>query len=367
MKKVKISVLIPSYNHEPYIAQAIDSVLNQTFQEIEVLIGDDCSTDHSRDVINSYTDSRIRKFFYDSNCGGSENLNKLIGLANGEYIAILNSDDYWEPDKLEKQYQFLESHKDYAACFTWVQYINKHGEKTFPETNVFIQKNKSQAEWLQYFFTKQNCLCHPSILIRRHIYDEIGKYNVRCRQIPDFMLWIKLVKKYPIYVMPEPLVNFRWLDEGKNTSGFSIGNMNRTYQEYHMLAEEAFDDCPLEMLQEAFNINKKKCLKSDVLYAYEKNMILFNSNVLGNMGKLVAYSNIGKLLEDEKNRDLLKEEYDFDINSFYKMGEDLSFHPVNITQTVEKVPDKIAYSRGYKFLNKIYGSKFYSIIKKVRN
>ncbi len=365
MEKVKISVLIPSYNHGKFIKQCIDSVINQTYKNIEILIGDDFSTDNSKSIINSYDDSRIKKFFYMKNSGGSENLNKLIDMANGEYIAILNSDDYWEKDKLEKQLNFMEQNKKYAACFTWVQYINKSGEKIFPE-NIFIQDNKTQAEWLKYFFEKGNCLCHPSILIRKKIYDEIGKYNVRCRQIPDFTLWLKIIQKYPIYVMPELLVNFRWFGDERNTSGFSIENMNRTYHEYHMLAEEILNDTSLELLHDAFDIDKEKCLKNDILYQYEKNMILFDSPILGNMGKLVAYSNIGKLLEVEKNRDMLEKEYGFDINTYYKMGEDLNFEEIKITNTIEKVPDAIAYSRGYRFLNRVYNSRLYAIIRKKR-
>ena len=185
----KISVLIPSYIHSLYIEKSIKSVINQTFKDIEILIGDDCSTDNSRDIINKFNDDRIKKYFYECNCGGSANLNKLISLASGEYIAILNSDDYWELDKLEKQYEFMEKNKEYAACFTWVQYINKKGKKIYPK-NYFIQENRSQSEWLHYFLYEGNCLCHPSILIRKEIYDEIGDYYVRCRQIPDFIEWI---------------------------------------------------------------------------------------------------------------------------------------------------------------------------------
>lgn len=367
MKKAKISVLIPSYNHSPYIRECIESVLNQTFTDIEILIGDDCSTDNSREIIDSYTDPRIKKFFYSSNCGGSENLNRLIDMSSCEYIAILNSDDYWEPEKLEKQFKFLENNKQYAACFTWVQYIDKYGKKKYPDNNVFIQENKTQAEWLKYFLETGNCLCHPSILIRKKVYDEIGKYNRYCRQIPDFILWIKLIQKYPIYIMPELLVNFRWLGTAANTSGFSIANMNRTYHEYHMLAEEIFDNCPMELLHDAYNINITLCKKYDVIYCLEKNLIIFNSKVLGNIGKLVAYTNIGKLFENEKNCDLLKQELGFDINDYYKMGESLEFHEIKIDKITEKVPDAIAYSRGYKFLNKCYNSKLYKIRKKIRS
>lgn len=365
MNKPKISVLIPSYNHAQYLKKCIDSVLNQTFDDIEILISDDNSTDNSRKIIDSYNDPKIKKFFSPVNCGGSENLNKLIDLAKGDYIALLNSDDYWELNKLEKQYEFMENNKQYAACFTWVQYINEKGENYYPD-NVFIQKNKTQAEWLYYFLEVENCLCHPSMLIRKQIYEEIGKYSIRYRQIPDFIKWIKLVQKYPIYIIQEPLVNFRWVTSGKNTSGLSIANMNRGYNEKHMLAEDILDDCPMELLHEAYNIDIELCKRYEAIYTFQKNLIIFNSKMLNNMGKLVAYSNIGKLLENQNVRDLLKKELDFDINKYYKMGEELYFHEIKIDSSSEKVPDYIAYSRGYLFLKKIYNSKFYKIIKKLK-
>lgn len=362
----KISVLIPSYNHSLYIEKCIDSVINQTFEDIEILIGDDCSTDNSRDIINKFNDERIKKYFYDINCGGSENLNKLINLASGEYIAILNSDDYWEIDKLEKQYSFMEKNKEYAACFTWVQYIDKNGKKIYPDNNVFIQENKTQSEWLHYFFYQGNCLCHPSILIRKKIYDDIGKYYVKCRQIPDFIEWIKIVKKYPIYIMPELLVNFRWLDEGKNTSGVSIQNINRSYYEYYMIASEFFDGCSIDFLSKNFNIDKSRCKKNELFFEFEKNKLLYENGIFGNMGKIVGYTNIGKLLEVEKNRRLLLKEYNFSINDYYKMGESYNFHPINIVQTIETVPGYISCSKGHKYLLRIYNSKIYKIIQKIR-
>lgn len=364
MKQPKISVVIPSYNHGPYLKQCVDSVLNQTFDKIEILIGDDCSTDNSREIISSYNDVRIKTYFSSTNCGGSANLNKLIDLASGEYIALLNSDDYWEPDKLEKQYEFMNNNKQYAACFTWVQYIDEKGKKSFPN-NVFIQENKTQVEWLRYFLDSGNCICHPSMLIRKQVYDEIGKYNVKYRQIPDFVLWIKLIQKYPIYIIPEKLVNFRWLDGFKNASGNSVTNLNRYYYELHMLSLEMFDECPIELLHEAYNIDIELCKKYDVIYEFQKNLIIFNSKMLCNMGKLVAYSNIGIILESEKNRNLLKSELDFDINKYYKMGEDLNLP--TIEHVIEKVPDEIATSRGYKIINKLYNSRIYKMRKKKEN
>lgn len=364
--KVKVSVLIPSYNHAKYISDAINSVINQTYKDIEILIGDDCSTDNSREIINSFKDSRIKKFFYTENCGGSENLNRLIRQSTGKYIAILNSDDYWNLNKIEKQVEFLEENPKYGACFTWVQYINEKGEKTYPEENVFLQENKTQAEWLRYFFENGNCLCHPSILIRKEVYNEIGLYYTSSRQLPDFMQWIKLIKKYPIYIMNEQLVNFRWFNSDKNTSGCSVANTNRTNCDYFRIATELFDDCPKELIIKAFRLNKSKCMKSDILYDFEKNLYLYNNRIIGNSGKLVAYNNIAKLLDVEEYRILIYKEYSFDINSLYNLGAAIKTEPEYVIEYKEKLPDNITYSRGYRMLNKIYSSKIYNIVRKTK-
>lgn len=364
MSKPMISVIIPSYNHAGYIDKAIESALNQTFTNIEVIIGDDCSMDDSKEIINRYDDKRIRKYFFDKNVGGAENLNRLIKLAKTEYIAILNSDDYWEPTKLEKQYKFLEENPEFGACFTWAQYIDRYGDLSFPDDNIFIQKNRSQEEWFSFFVNNGNCLCHPSVLIRKKIYDEIGYYLPQFRQLPDFFQWIKLVKKYKIHIIEEALVNFRWFEGKNNTSSISIGNMNRSYHECHRICSEIFNDVSIDFFCKAFITSNNKYLKNSIFFEYEKNIILYNSNMFGNIGKLIAYENIGKLLEDEQNRYLLENEYEFTMNYYYTMGEQLTFNDINSVEIIEKVPDKIANSRGYKLLNKIYNSKIYNILRK---
>lgn len=365
-KDAKVSVLIPSYNHADYIGEAIKSVINQTYKNIEILIGDDCSTDDSKKVIDSFKDSRIKKFFYTENCGGAENLNRLIRQVTGDYIAILNSDDYWNLDKLEKQVDFLEKNKKYAACFTWVQYINQKGEKTYPKENVFLQENKTQAEWLRYFIEKGNCLCHPSILIRKEIYDEIGLYYASSRQLPDFMQWIKLVKKHPIYIMDEQLVNFRWFESDKNTSGHSIANVNRTYCDYFRIATELFDDCPKELIISAFHLTKSKCMKSDILYDFEKNLYLYNNPIIGIPYKLFAYNNICKLMDVEESRALIAKEFDFSINDLYTLGSNIHFELEHIIEYKEVIPQDVASSRGYRILSKIYTSKIYNMLRRTK-
>lgn len=116
---ISVSVLIPSYNHSAYIASTIQSVLNQSFSDFELLIRDDCSTDNSSEIISGFSDSRIRAFLSEKNVGVVRSLNFLMEQAKGKYLAILGSDDLRMPEKLEKQVAFLESHPDIDCCFSW--------------------------------------------------------------------------------------------------------------------------------------------------------------------------------------------------------------------------------------------------------
>ena len=115
----KVSVILTSYNHEKYICEAIESALDQTFSDFELIIIDDCSSDHSWDLINQYSDSRIKAHRNEVNDGGVVGVNRAISeWTRGEYIAIHHSDDVWELDKLEKQVAFLDAHADIGAVFT---------------------------------------------------------------------------------------------------------------------------------------------------------------------------------------------------------------------------------------------------------
>ena len=236
---IKISVIIPSYNHFKFINEAINSVLNQTFQDFELLIIDDNSVDNSVEIIQKYDDTRIKLFINEKNLGANINVNKMITFAKGEYIAILNSDDIWEIDKLEKQIDFMENNKQYAAVFTNAQIINEEGNdftnKEHFYSSIFDQPNRTRYEWLNYFFNKGNCLCHPSILIRKSVYNDIGLYNPLMASLPDFEMWVRICLKYDIYVMTDKLVRFRILNNEQNASGGSQSNVIRSQFEYKQI------------------------------------------------------------------------------------------------------------------------------------
>lgn len=246
-----VSVILPSYNHELFIDECINSVLQQTFQDFEIIITDDASTDGTVAKIEKYKDPRIKLFRHSANQGASVASNNCLIHSQGRYIAMMSSDDVWMPEKLEVQVEYLSSHCDTAAVFGKVIWIDEKSEPitdpNFPFYNVFEVNNRSRFEWLNFFFYYGNCLCHPSSLIRRECYEEVGWLNQAMANLPDFDLWVRLCMKYDIYVLDQKLIKFRRLQMEANASGETTANRIRTRYEYlhildHYLKIQDLDD-----------------------------------------------------------------------------------------------------------------------------
>ena len=279
----KVTVIIPSYNHGKFIGETINSVLTQSFQDFELLIIDDCSTDNSVEIISKFNDPRIKLIVNEQNQGAAYGHNLMLDMAQGEYIALINSDDIWLPHKLKQQVLFLDKNQSYGAVFTNVEVIDESGNsfanKTHFYSSVFNQKNRTQVEWLQHFFYHGNCLCHPSSLIRKRIYLEVGNYNPLLGLVPDFELWIKIVAKYNIYVLPEKLITFRILNNENNASGSNLKNFVRGYFDHGKVLDAFCNITEIELFNKVFPdspINVKEqiifqfaliCINDERIYA----------------------------------------------------------------------------------------------------
>lgn len=209
----KISVVIASYNHEKYVAEAIESVLRQTCQDFEVVITDDGSTDRTVEAIRNFRDPRIRLFCFAKNRGASVAMNNSIREAHGEYVAALGSDDLCNPGRLRTQAAILDRSSEIGAVFSSVEVIDEGG-KAFTDAghsyfNVFRQPNRTRYEWLNHFFHHANALCHPSLMMRRKCHEEIGYFDERLAQLLDLDMWIRLCQRYDIYITPEELTKYR--------------------------------------------------------------------------------------------------------------------------------------------------------------
>ncbi len=256
MKPV-VSVVMAAYNHEPFIEYAIQSVLNQTLSDFELIIVDDASRDQTVAKIRTFEDPRIRFIGFEQNQGQFVATNHGISLAQGQYIAILNSDDAFLPEKLEAQVAFLEKHSAVGAVFSDVQVINETGQD-FTNTEHFYyhifhhQPNRSRFEWLNHFFYKGNCLCHPSVLVRKACHDKLGLYDTRFCKLADMQFWVRLCLAYDMHILPETLTQFRVLPHEANASGNRPENEVIGAWEHYRLLEQYLAIQDLETYHQVF-------------------------------------------------------------------------------------------------------------------
>lgn len=333
-----ISIVMGSYNHAPYVRAAMDSVLGQTFTDFEFLIADDGSSDETAAIIETYTDPRISFSRNGFNKGACATLNELIAQASGRYIAVMNSDDVWEREKLAYQFDYLEQDIGVAAVFGRASFIDKTGAPidadTLPFGTIFDQLNRTPGAWLRRFFAEGNCLCHPTILIRRSCYDVCGAYDNRLRQLPDFDMWIRLTKRYAIHVSDRKLIRFRIMP-GENTSSPSIANSTRDLNENFLIGLRFFDGIDRERLIEGFG----DCLKfSDIGSAEEVAiecalMCLDVDSVRRNRYQIIGLMQLHALLRSAAHESLLRERYCIDDKWFQaRMAEVPTFTDTNALQ-----------------------------------
>lgn len=320
-----VSVIIPSYNHAKFISDAIESVINQTFTDFELIIVDDCSPDESLEVIKKYKDNRIKLFVNEKNEGAVYTTNRAIQLSTGRYVALLNSDDVWDLNKLQKQVLFLRENPKYDAVFSNAMFINEEKKELqkidYFWADVFDKENRSSAEWLRYFFFYSNCLCHPSILIKREIYERTTLYDPSLRQLPDFKMWVYLLKFINIYIMPEKLVIFRVLANGENASADTTSNRIRTRNEIYLIMKDFFENVTIESFKEGFgDLLRNKDFTTNEQFLCEQAFMYLNFETeVAYIYQLIALEKLHHLLENERTRAVLEVEYSYTYRDYFKM------------------------------------------------
>ncbi|OIR15884.1 putative glycosyltransferase EpsE [mine drainage metagenome] len=318
MKKAspKVSVILTSYNHAKYVREAIDSVINQTFNDFELIIIDDTSSDNSWELISEYVDPRIRAFRNETNMGPVFCVNKAISeLASGNYIAIHHSDDVWELNKLQKQLDFLAANPNIGAVFSNTHLIDERGQPLADRSNayysIFNQSNRSRQEWLRHFFFRGNALCHPSILIRKQCYEDCGLYLDYLAQLPDFDMWIRLCFKYDIHVLPERLVRFRVLDNEANSSGNRPEVRIRYRSEAHYISQYYFNISSFDELVTIFP-EAKEYYRSNGCELKFIMAIIAVGEKSPPWAKLFGIETLFELLSDAGTREIIRSLYQFE-------------------------------------------------------
>lgn len=193
-----VSVIIPTYNRRTYVREAIDSVLSQTYSPLELLVVDDGSTDDTPALLETYG-GRI-KVLRQFNCGVSAARNLGIRSARGAFIALLDSDDYWQPDKLALQMDWFDAHPEALICQT---------EEIWIRNGVRVNPGKRHEKQAGHIFEPSLALCliSPSaVMMRATLLEEIGLFDESLPACEDYDLWLRVTSKYPVGLVKTPAI-----------------------------------------------------------------------------------------------------------------------------------------------------------------
>jgi glycosyltransferase involved in cell wall biosynthesis len=198
--KPKITVLLPVFNCELYIQLAVESILNQTYTDFELLIIDDASTDATLSILKKLDDSRIQLIEKPVNSGYTKSLNYGLQIAQGDYIARMDADDISYPERFDQQIAYLEAHPEVVVCGTTYKIVGNDKRITLPEDDEAI---KIGLLW-------GNCISHPSVLIRKKILDDYAiQYDTSKEPAEDYDLWIRLLSLGKLHNLQEVLLEYR--------------------------------------------------------------------------------------------------------------------------------------------------------------
>jgi glycosyltransferase involved in cell wall biosynthesis len=237
--KPLVSICIPTFNSSRFIFQSLTSICKQTYKNIEIIVSDNNSTDNTVEIIKSIMakDSRIKLNINSRNIGFSANANKLISLANYDYIALFHSDDIYHPTIIEKEMEFLSSNSDLAGCFTESKFIGQNSLELTKEVKHFKSNGTFSIidfdTYLNFLFKRGGSMfmC-PTALIKKSIYQEFNGFDESLKYIDDQDMYLRILLKYNFGIIHSRLINYRIHENqvSKVYSSSSINNLSIVYK-----------------------------------------------------------------------------------------------------------------------------------------
>jgi len=256
----KVSVIIPTYNRALLIGRAIQSVLNQSYEDLEIFVIDDGSTDDTERVIKEFQkqDKRIRCIRLDENKGAAAARNIGVKSAKGKYIAFQDSDDEWFPEKTEKQVKVFENTPpEVGVVYSDMWRITENKKEYFYSPKIMSGNKIKYKQALDYGVRKIGI---QTALIKKECFDKVGMFDEKFPRLIDLELFIRLSKHYYFYHIEEPLVNYFDADKGisSNTESFVTAQK--------LILEKYFEDIQKDkkmLAKHYFSIGVNLCLNGD--------------------------------------------------------------------------------------------------------
>jgi glycosyltransferase involved in cell wall biosynthesis len=227
-----ISVIIPAYNAEKTIQTTIESVLNQTLSDFELIVVNDSSQDATLEIVSKISDPRIQVFTY-PNAGPAVSRNRGFAHSTGEFIAFLDADDLWTPDKLEAQWQALKANPDAKVAYCWNDLIDEAGDRIGSGCHITANGNVFAQLLLTCFVVSGS---NP--LIQRQAFIDVGQFDELLEASQDFDLYLRLAARYPFVAVSSPKVLYRVSQTSMST------NMRRLERTSLIVRERHFQQAP---------------------------------------------------------------------------------------------------------------------------
>ena len=266
----KVSVIIPTYNRETTIARAIRSVIDQTWPNFEIIVVDDCSTDHTREIVEGIGDDRIRYIYLEQNGGASRARNTGIRHAECEYIAFLDSDDEWLPEKLEKQMHEMLRMPEQVGVVYCRMWARQEGRDPIVCPPLSMGRERLAGNLLAEL-VEDNLIGTPAILARKKCLEQVGGFDERLRCLEDWDMVCRIAEQWEIGFVDEVLaeVHYSAGSVTSNIRGHFEARCRLIGRYRHLLAQKnVLDKKIMEMLiaaQEDGYLEETKMLLSEAL------------------------------------------------------------------------------------------------------
>jgi glycosyltransferase involved in cell wall biosynthesis len=310
-----ISVLMTTFNHEKYIAEAVRSVLDQTWSDWEAVIIDDGSTDRTGEIIRSFTDPRIR-YLHQVNQGPSVATTTAVAACRGKYVALMSGDDVLLPHRLARQVEAYQRGPR-RVLFGGVEYIDDDGRPLAGEHYPHIVKDNSpsRGQLMEQLFFAWPSFFGVTAFMELEVLRECGPDDPALFQTQDYARWVHLLKRYPFEILSDPLYRFRVRAGLANLSGNQAEKQIRAQNERYLVMRTFFQDMPADLFREAFGrhlINPH--FASAVEQECEQAFLLLNS--AAPLNQVIGMERLHQLLHDPEAGAVLKRAYRFDFGSF---------------------------------------------------
>jgi glycosyltransferase involved in cell wall biosynthesis len=309
-----VSVSMVTYNHEQYIAEAIESVRRQTFNDWELIIVNDGSVDATSERVRAFDDPRL-VLIEQANKGPGAATNRAIAASGGKYLALMSGDDVCFPDRLAAQLHAYTS-GERRVLFGEVDFINDRSEPLDAghfAVSLFETQARTRAQILERFFTHGNFLNGVTVFAERETFLEAGPYDESLFQLQDFEMWIRLLKTYQLSIVPGRVTKYRIHDD--NLSRPDVARAVRSANELYIIMRRFFDGVPPELFHEAFDDRLVHPTCDGALELRCEQAFLHLTSPF-KLNQLIGIERLHDLLRDAGGAEVLSARYGFTCVSF---------------------------------------------------